>query len=212
MEPYHRTELGKLYLGDCLEVMKAIPDGSIDLVITDPPYEKKYFYLYEYLANNIPRLLKDGASFLTIVPHYSIYDVMRLFHGKLKYRWLLCMNQFSGKHARMAMGIEIMWKPILWYVKRAYPQGRGFLRDGVEIRGKEGQEKTLHKWQQDESWCAYYIEKLTSEGDCVLDPLCGSGTACVVAENLNRNWIGIDKEEEYCKVTKERLSAGIAQW
>src|SRR5690606_7259333 len=121
--------------------------ASIDLVFTDPPYSREFSYTYDYLANECPRLMKDGASLLTIVGHFALEEVMEKCRGKLKYRWLLCMNQFDGKHSRMAMGIEVVWKPILWYVKRAYPQGRGFLRDGVKISGVDGQNKKRHKWE-----------------------------------------------------------------
>jgi DNA modification methylase len=149
--------------------------------------------------------MKRGASLLTIVGHYALEEVIKKFVGKLKYRWLLCMNQFNGSHARMAMGIEVMWKPILWYVKEAYPQGRGFLRDGVEISGKAGQEKKNHKWEQDLSWCLYYIEKLTKPGDLVLDPFMGSGTVGVACKMLNRNFIGFEVEPSYCDIANKRI-------
>ncbi|MEK6879024.1 MAG: site-specific DNA-methyltransferase [Nanoarchaeota archaeon] len=115
------------------------------------------------------------------------------------------MNQFEGSHARMAMGIEVLWKPILWYVKESYPNGRGFLRDGIKIQGKEGQNKKLHKWQQDLDWYIYYIEKLTKPNDTVLDLFCGSGTVCVAAKMLNRQFIGIDISHEYCEIARNRL-------
>jgi 23S rRNA G2069 N7-methylase RlmK/C1962 C5-methylase RlmI len=198
--------INKLIVGNCLEVMEEIPDSSIDLVFTDPPYPKEYFHCYQYLVDECPRIMKSGASLVTIVPHYSLDDVVDYFNGKLKYRWILCMNQFIGTHPRMAMGIEVMWKPMLWYVKGSYPSGRGFLRDGIEITGKGGQHKKLHKWEQDISWCKYYIEKLTKEGDLVLDPFIGSGTTALACKELNRNYIGIDISEEYIRIAEERLN------
>lgn len=199
--------INTIICGDCSEVMKDIPDESIDLVFTDPPYLKKYLYTYEYLADICPQIMIDGASLLTIIPHYAIPQIIETFnkYKKLKYRWILCMNQFDGKHARMAMGIEIMWKPILWYVKRAYPMGRGFLRDGIVIDGKGGQNKKLHKWEQDISWASYYIEKLTDVGDTVLDPFCGSGISMAVCKKLGRNYIGIDIDKESCEIAIERI-------
>ena len=115
--------LNNIICGDCLEVMKELPDNCADLVFTDPPYPKEFQYCYQYLADEAPRVMKDGASLMTIVGHYAIPDVIKIFDGKLKYRWTMCMNQFKGSHARMAMGVEVTWKPILWYVKRAYPSG-----------------------------------------------------------------------------------------
>ena len=116
------------------------------------------------------------------------------------------MNQFGGSHARMAMGIEVMWKPMLWYVKDAYPSGRGFLRDGIEITGKAGQKKTSgHKWEQDISWASYYIEKLTKPNDVVLDPYMGSGTVAEACVRLNRNYIGFEISKEYCEIANKRI-------
>ena len=116
------------------------------------------------------------------------------------------MVQFSGTHPRMLMGIEVMWKPILWYVKDKYPMGRGFMRDAVDIAGTEGQTKKLHKWQQDLDWCMYYIKHLTKEGDMVLDPYVGSGTVGVACKLLGRNFIGIDIDRDVCEVAVKRIS------
>ncbi len=192
-------------LGDCNKVMSSILDNSIDLVLTDPPYLREFLYTYKYLAQVCPRIMKKGASLLTIVGHFAIPEVCEMFKDKLKYRWCFCMNQFEGKHARMAMGIEVMWKPVLWYVKEAYPQGRGFIRDGLVIDGKGGQKKENHKWEQDLSWAKFFIEKLTKEGDTVLDPFMGSGTTGVACKELGRNFVGIEIDPEYYNITKRRI-------
>jgi DNA modification methylase len=122
------------------------------------------------------------------------------------------MNQFNGSHPRMAMGIEVMWKPMLWYVKDAYPQGRGFLRDGIEITGKNGQTKSSgHKWEQDITWAEYYIKKLTNEGDIVLDPYMGSGTVAEVCIKLKRRYIGFEINKEYWDLSNERIDLVLSQ-
>jgi len=198
--------INTIILGDCSEIMKSIPDETIDLVFTDPPYSKEYLYTYEYLANDCPRIMKNGASLITIVPQYALPFVIKTFDGKLKYRWSLILNQFDGKHARMAMGIEVTYKLMLWYVKRAYPSGRGFLRDGIKISGTGGQKKLSgHKWEQDEDWANYYIRKLTKENDVVLDPFIGSGTTAVACINANRRFIGIEKDEKYWEIAQNRI-------
>lgn len=199
--------INKIICGDFKEIQQFIPDECIDLVFTDPPYAKEYFHTYEYLAEYCPRMMKHGASLVTIVPHYSIPSVINVFDGKLKYRWMLCLNQFDGSHARMAMGIEVTWKPMLWYVKGSYPLGLGFLTDGIKIIGSDGQNKKLHKWEQDLSWCEYYIRKLTLVGDTVLDPYIGSGTVAVACKKLGRNFIGIDIDANSVIVANDRINA-----
>lgn len=204
--PYYRDDWITIYNADCHVVMPDLQDSTIDLVHTDPPYKREFLYTYDYLANDCPRLMKRGASLITIVGHFAIPDVIKKFDGKLKYRWMFCMNQFQGTHARMAMGIEVMWKPILWYVKEAYPQGRGFIKDGFIVSGKDGQTKERHEWEQDSSWANYFISKLTSINDTVLDPFLGSGTVAVTAKALARHCVGIEIDEKYCEIAAKRCS------
>ncbi len=203
---YFETDNGILYCGDAGEILQQLPDESIDLVLTDPPYLKKYLYTYDYLANYCPKIMKNGASLLMIVGHYALPNIIEKFKRKLKYRWIFCMNQEDGKHSRMAMGIEVMWKPILWYVKRAYPNGRGFIKDMLKITKPDGIKKEYHKWQQSEQWAEFFITKLTfSSQDIILDPYFGAGTVGVVSEKLNRRWIGIEINPEYCEIAKQRI-------
>ena len=202
---YYETAHGILYHGDTSALLPQFPKESIDLVLTDPPYGRAYFRCYKYLANLCPRVMKDGASLLVIVGHYALEDVVMEFNGKLKYRWVMCLNQEKGPHPRMAMGIEVLWKPVLWYVKRAYPRKGGFFRDMVTI----SYSKEYHKWQQDLTWALFFISKLTEKDDLVLDPFVGSGTVALACEQLGRRWIGIDIDERACRITKDRLNNSL---
>lgn len=193
-----------ILLGDAETLLKTIPDESIDLVFTDPPYPRKYFHTFEILANECPRIMKPGASLITLLGHYSLEDVITTFAGKLKFRWILEMQQHEGSHPRMLMGIEVMWKPALWYVKGSF-KNIGFLRDGVPITAKDGQEKKLHRWQQSKQWSDYYIPRLCPPGGIVLDPFCGSGTFLLSAKESNRNYLGIEIDEKEYNKAVERL-------
>lgn len=193
----------QLYHGDCLEVMGKMESNSIDAIITDPPYPKEYLPLYYGMAKEAARILKDGGSLLTIAPHYALPNLINEFGKYLKYRWIISMWQKSGAHPRMAMGIEVLWKPILWYVKRAYPQGRGFIVDGFEnIQPK----KKYHKWEQSETW-AEYCMKFVPQGGVVLDPFLGGATTAVVAKRLGYPFIGIEKDLTTFKIAQNRLAS-----
>ena len=209
MKPYYETKLGKLYLGDAKEVLQSLDEDSVDLIITDPPYSRKYFYTYSYLSDYCPRLMKRGSSLLMIAPSYALPEVTELFKNKLKFRWIISLDTSSGSHPRLKMGIEVAWKPVLWYVKESFAINKynGYIKDSVKIENTDGQIKKLHKWQQSEDWCYYLIKRLSLENEVVLDPFIGSGTVAAVCEKLNRRWIGIDIDEESCKTTIYRLNS-----
>ena len=194
-------ELNKIYCGDARELLRQIPDESVDLVFTDPPYPKAFSNCFDILAEECPRIMKHGASLVTLLGHYQLESVIHKFHGKLKYRWILDMEQSAGQHSRMAMGVEVMWKPALWYVKGSYPSGRGFLRDAVSVN----RTKETHVWEQDMAWSDYYIPRLCPEYGIVVDPFCGSGAFLLSAINYHRNFYGFDIDAEAVKTADRRI-------
>jgi len=211
-DSYYADDSVCIIHGDCRDVVSQLSEKSIDLVLTDPPYPREFGYTYNYLADYCPRVMTRGASLITIVGHYAIPEVLDKFKGKLKYRWMFCMAQFDGIHARMAMGIEVVWKPCLWFVKEAYPQGRGFIVDGFQVNGKGGQEKKNHKWEQDTSWAKFFVGKLArGDNDIILDPFLGSGTTALVARELGRKCIGIELEEKSCEIATIRYLKAQAE-
>ena len=207
-DPYYSDKWRVIVKGDSRDVLPLLHNTCIDLVLTDPPYLREFLYTYDYLANLCPRVMSRGASLVAIVGHFAIPEVVAKFTGKLKWRWMFNMSQLDGSHARMAMGIEVCWKPVLWYVKDAYPSGRGFIKDSFVVDGKDGQKKVNHKWEQDSSWAEFFIRKLArGDDDIVLDPFLGSGTTALVAGKLNRKCIGIELSEEYCEIAANRCAA-----
>jgi site-specific DNA-methyltransferase (adenine-specific) len=198
----------EILLGDFHNLALGLAPNSIDLIFTDPPYARVLATpCYRMLAEHAPRLLKDGGSLVTIVPHYLLGEVMETFKDRLKYRWIYSMDQEDGSHPRMAMGIEVCWKPMLHYVKRAYPQGKGFVRDKVPIPAPD---KVLHGWQQAEAWSEYYVPRLTRPGDVVLDPFCGTGTVLLTCHRHERHYIGIDIDQEMVDKAQWRLAQAKA--
>jgi len=72
-------------------------------------------------------------------------------------------------------------------------------------------DKTIHNAPFPEQLAADHIISWSNEGDLVLDPMCGSGTTCKMAERLGRHWIGIDVSAEYCEIARERVRNEQAQ-
>jgi hypothetical protein len=158
--PYYQKDGVTLYHAHMADV--PLQWGSADAVITDPPYPREYSSVWNHLGTLSSRTLKRGGSLLSIVPHYLLPDVLHemTFHEGLKYRWICAMWQHGGAHPRMAMGIEVTWKPVVWWVKDAWPQGRGYRIDGFKNNQypKEKRRPKLHKWEQSMDWAEYCLK------------------------------------------------------
>ena len=190
----------QLYHGDCLEVMKTLPDGCVDVVVTDPPYAKRYDYLYEILASESARLLRVGGSLVTLCGHYQLPHVLSTMSRYLKYRWIARWDHSS--YARLSMGILVSWKPVLWFVNKKLSPRRCIVD---QIPAGKRSKSSGHPWEQDITYPNWAIEYLTDEDDTVLDPLMGSGTTGVACVHSNRNFIGIEIEKKYFDLAKQRI-------
>lgn len=179
---------------------------SVAAIITDPPYPREYLPLWAPLGVWSAQVLVDGGSLLSIVPHYALPEVLEAIAPALKYRWVCAMWQWQGSHQRMAMGIEVTWKPIVWWVKRAWPSGRGYRTDGFHniIPTAERRVK-LHEWEQSLCWARYCL-KFVPPGGLVVDPFLGSGTLLDAARQLGYRAIGMDSDERACAIAARRLS------
>ena len=204
MKLYYERDGIEIWCGDCLDIQ--FNSDSFDACIADFPYEKKYLHLYHGIAKECKRILVRGGSYFVIVPHYAVYypEIIKI-NEYLKYRWLFSMWQIDGPHPRMAMGMEIVWKPILWFVKTAWPQGRGFTVDGfINSQPK----KEHHVWEQSHDWPEFLLKKVPAGGR-VLDPTVGAGTLLVKAVELGYQAVGVDIEEECCEIAAKRVDAAL---
>ena len=96
------------------DVTGDIPDGSVDLIFTDPPYARKSLPQYGDLAEVGKRLLVSGGSLITYVPQYAMPEVMNLMTPHLQFLWVVCCHH-SGPSTRMIQkGIMVKWKLLLW--------------------------------------------------------------------------------------------------
>jgi DNA modification methylase len=203
-EIIYQDELVTLFHGEFQSWVKTEP---VDLVIADPPYPKEFKHLYDDLLAFSANSLWLGGSLVTIAPHYLLPYIFHIDNPKMRYRWMICMYQQQGAHPRMAMGIEVCWKPVLWYVRGAYRGGRGYVTDLFVNLPPPPPSKKLHKWQQSESWAEWLISKFSDKDELVFDPMAGSGTALVVARRLGRRAIGFEREQEAAMVAVKRLES-----
>ena len=196
-----------LYLGDCLPIMAEMEAGSVDLIVTDPPYPREFEHLYGLVAQQAKFVLRRGGSFVTLCGHYQLERIMPEIGKHLKYRWIVKLDQ-PGSFARMAMGILVTWKPILWYVNEALSPIRN-VRD-CAVSGKRSKDSG-HPWEQDTDYALWGIENLTDINNTVLDPFMGSGTTGIACIGTGRRFIGVEIDEKYFEIAAKRIERAAAQ-
>jgi DNA modification methylase len=194
--------------GDFREECKDIADNSIDLIFTDPPYNKGWLPFYEPLGKIAFRVFKEGGSLVMYAGHYALPQIFNYMKNSgLKYWWQIVVTH-PGSSARMfSRNVSVTYKPLLWYAKGPEPKILGYIEDSVESQRPD---KTLHQWIQSTDEAEHVISKLTNPNDVVLDPLIGTGTTAIAALKLNRRFIGIDASAEMLATARNRISQLIS--
>jgi ParB-like chromosome segregation protein Spo0J len=186
----------------------SIAESSVDLIFTDPPYDRESIPLYGELAKLASRVLEDGGSLLTYAGHYtlpSIFDLMK--NSGLTYWWIIPVLH-AGPFAKVfPKQVTVTWKPLLWFVKGTKLRTPEFIRDSIQ---SELPDKDPHDWAQSTIEAEHIISKLTIENDVVLDPMMGSGTTGIAALKLNRKFVGIEKDKETFEIAISRIMSAQA--
>jgi hypothetical protein len=188
--------------GDFRDVGKKIPDGSVSLIFTDPPYDRDSLPLYADLAKLAAEKLVDGGSLVTYFGQYQMDKVLELVTPHMRLWWTLAVIH-TGQSMRMTeYGIIVKWKPMLWFVKGTRSDKETMIEDAIFSE----QEKNAHPWQQSIIEAEYYIEKLNPDCGMVWDPFCGGGTTAVACKQLKFRFITSDIDKDTLEVAKSRLT------
>ena len=235
----------KLLQGDCLELMKDIPDHSVDMILCDLPYgttacKWDVVIPFEPLWEQYKRIIKDnGAIVLTASQPFTSALVMSNLK-MFKYEWIWEKDAGSNfatvkyqpmkEHENILIfGIgKIKYTPIMQErighrknketttidsgrTNSVYGTQNGLgllkvnkLRNPRSIQ-RFNRERGLHPTQKPVALLEYLIKTYTNESELVLDNCMGSGSTGVACKNLNRDFIGIEKEPDYFKIAEERI-------
>jgi site-specific DNA-methyltransferase (adenine-specific) len=199
-----QLEIEGIHVGDFRDVAKTIPDASVDLIFTDPPYGRESLHLFGELAEMAAAKLVPGGSFITYAGGSFTPEVLTLLGAHLKFHWQICVNHTGNPTSIYPRGVVCRWKSLWWFTRgqRRDQNGFRFVADRIDSE----QEKSLHVWQQSTVEAAYLIERLVPPGGMVFDPCCGSGTTFAACQRLGRKCIACDLDPDAIAVTKGRAS------
>jgi len=167
-----------------------LPQNSIDLVLTDPPYGKEWIPLWGDLSRQAIKFLKPGGWLVAMSGQAYLSEVLAELSKYLSYHWIIALKMGPDSLTLFKGGRRIhnWWKPILIFCKP--PRRQDWIIDWLQGSGRE---KSAHKWQQNVGDFKELIERFSKPGDTVWDPMAGSGTtieACKIASGGQRKTIG----------------------
>ena len=236
----------ELWHGDCLELMKDIPDGSIDMILCDLPYKEtgnkwdKSFPL-DKVCKEFERIIKeDGAIVLTGTFRFGV-QLFNIMPHLYKYDWVWEKDNGTNVNLqpfRIHENVYVFGKgrvtngkrtPMKYFPQKTdgkpYCQKSGRMSENwkgglgtVVTDNKDGKRhpKTIQKFVRDKgglhptqkpvAMMEYFVNTYTNENDVVLDCCMGSGSTGVACKNLNRKFIGIELDDTYYEIAKNRIN------
>ena len=182
--------VNKIIQGDCLEVMKQMPDKSVDLVLTDPPYD----FSEEMKRAIHQELLRVARGAIVFSPPENQWLSADQYAFWVK---PMSTKNTSKRYSRFVEMIffygDLKWKP-----GRHWSQYTNVFMDLVDG-------DTEHPYEKPSSLIKRLLLNHSSKDDSILDPFLGSGTTAVAAKQLHRNSIGIEISSHYCQMARDRL-------
>jgi len=185
---------GSLYdvrRGDFREVLTDVSDVS--LILTDPPYPKKYLPLWSDLGKWAAQALSKDGLLVAYSGQMYLPDVLSRLGEHLSYWWCAAVvHKGSGNITPLGQPVRKVknqWKPIVMFYRT---DGNGYGKTFADLVNGVGPEKEQHNWQQPVAEAAELIKRFTVEGDLVVDPFAGSGGFCRAAADLKRKAIGAE--------------------
>ncbi len=212
----------KLLQGDCLDVMQDIELGSIDMVLTDPPYGMAYksgwsgasvamdgtrmcLRMYKKALPVLVDLMAENAHFYFFTRWDVWPDIADMLSPYIPVKNALIWDKgHPGMGDLKSYGYSYEMIAFASKGKRALIGGRP---GNIFKHNPVPNAKRLHPTEKPSALLEEFILRSTNEGDTVLDPFMGSASVGEVCKKLNRNFIGIELDKKYFQIAQDRISA-----
>ncbi len=211
--------LVQLHCGDCLDVMLTLPDESVDLILTDPPYGMEFKSSYRKIKydkikndDNLDWLEDFSKLCFKKAKNNTAHYVFCSFHNIDKFKqslqkYFTIKNILVWEKNNTSMGdLQADFAPKIEFII--------FLQKGRRlINGKRDSnifkfsrtENKFHPTEKPVLLMEYLIEKFSNKNEIVLDPFMGSGTTAIAALKSNRKYVGFDTNQEYVHLAEKRI-------
>lgn len=218
----------ELHLGDCLEVMRSMPDKSVDAVITDPPYGIDYQSARRIDTERKPKIENDKRPFI-----WWLHDAFRITKDD---GVLLCFCDWRYQDlwkqvievAGWTIKSHVIWDrdwhglgdlngqfapqhDVIWFATKgdfSFQNGRP--KDVIRSRRLPA-EALVHPNEKPKSLMEHLTNSVTGLFSTILDPFMGSGTTGVVCVQTGRNFIGIEIDPTYFAIAERRIAEAQMQ-
>lgn len=231
-----------LYHMGCMESMKEISTGSIDMVLTDPPYNlglfmknratnlkamrKNFFgaagwdnlefeeweHDMDSLFEEMSRIVKPKGALIMFMAIIKVETIIRIAekHG-FYYKTTGIWHKKNPMPRNMNLHFINSTEAWLYFINKAHTgtfnnDGKAihdFFETSVTPAGEKKYGK--HPTQKPVGLLEHFVTLLSNQGDVVFDPFCGSGSSGVAALLQGRRFIGSEINEDYCKISEQRL-------
>ena len=232
-----------LRLGDCLEIMKDIPDKSIDMILCDLPYgvtqnKKDIVLSFDRLWQQYNRIIKDNGCIALFGQGLFFIDLVnsnrKMYRYDLVWNKVLTSGFLNAKHMPLRQHEQVaifyknkpIYNPQMQKGAKNHSKGKPKTNrndnygeykfvdskmDGLKFPTsiitfqKPHPSKALHRTEKPIELLEHLIKTYTNEGELVLDNCMGSGSTGVACVNTDRRFIGIELDEKYFNIAKERI-------
>jgi len=219
-----KTESLWLMHGDCLERMKEIPSGSVDMILTDPPYgmdfqsnrrvvnakfakianDKSLDWVDQFI-DECHRVMVDNSAMYFFCSWHNIDYFKLAIERKFKLKNMIVWVKNNHGSGDLKGGYAPQHE-IVFYACKGRVLNRGKRLPDIIYADKIASSKLVHPTEKNVSMLETFIKQHSDEDMIVLDPFMGSGTTGVAAKNLSRNFIGIELDDGYFEIAKNRIT------
>jgi len=177
--------------GDFRTVLADLPDHSVDIILTDPPYTQEYLPLWDDLGAFVARVLKPTGVLLAYSGQLHLPQVIAMLTQHLRWWWMCAIRHAGASGYIVAGGRRIIndWKPLLILTPRDAPPLNAQFNDLIEGGGRQ---KELHNWEQSTDEAVRILQTFGQPNALVVDPFAGSGSFGRAAVQAGMRFIGAE--------------------